>query len=195
MLCLVVNIFPTILGSYSITGIDFSPISRSKIPAQYTTVDSWKPEAGVLDESYAAMPAQRSSHTGTPSYIGCTNFSRPGRVSLVTSLLGTGKWPSFFTVQWLNFSERFENTNYSTVNACGLAIFFQNCNFICSSVIYLSLSEIPTWTYQRQFGLKRQVQSLRLYCNVCLADKCERRVDAPVCRTLYPLQKRWRILS
>jgi hypothetical protein len=40
----------------------------------------------------------------------------------------------------LNFNENYEN--YSTVNACGLAI-FQIFNFIGSSVIYLSLSEIP----------------------------------------------------
>ncbi len=32
--------------------------------------------------------------------------------------------------------------------------FFQIFNFIGSSVIYLSLSEIPIWTHQRHFGLK-----------------------------------------
>ncbi len=31
-------------------------------------------EAGVLDERYSAKPAQRSSHTGLPSYIGRTRF-------------------------------------------------------------------------------------------------------------------------
>ncbi len=32
-------------------------------------------------------------------------------------------------------------------------LLFQILNFIGSSVIYLSLSEIPIWTHQRQFGL------------------------------------------
>ncbi len=31
-------------------------------------------EAGVLDERYSAKPAQRSSHTGLPGYIGRTRF-------------------------------------------------------------------------------------------------------------------------
>jgi hypothetical protein len=47
----------------------------------------------------------------------------------------------------------YENTNYSTENVCGLAT-FSNFNFIGSSVIYLSLRELPIWTHQRQFGLK-----------------------------------------
>jgi hypothetical protein len=46
----------------------------------------------------------------------------------------------------------YDKTNYFSVNACGLAI-FQIFNFIGSSVIYLSLSKIPIWTHQRQFGL------------------------------------------
>jgi hypothetical protein len=33
-----------------------------------------RPEAGVLDELYSANPAQRSSHTGPPGYIGWTRF-------------------------------------------------------------------------------------------------------------------------
>ncbi len=49
--------------------------------------------------------------------------------------------------------KKYENTNYPTVNACGLAI-FSNFTFIGSSVIYLSLSEIPILTHKRQFGLK-----------------------------------------
>jgi hypothetical protein len=32
-------------------------------------------------------------------------------------------------------------------------LLFQIFNFIGSSVIYLSLSEIPIWTHQRHFGL------------------------------------------
>jgi hypothetical protein len=35
----------------------------------------------------------------------------------------------------------------------GISYFFQIFNFTGSSVIYLSLSEIPKWTHQRQFGL------------------------------------------
>jgi hypothetical protein len=31
-------------------------------------------EAGVLDIPYSAKPAQRSSHTGPPGYIGWTRF-------------------------------------------------------------------------------------------------------------------------
>jgi hypothetical protein len=31
-------------------------------------------EAGVLDEPYSTKPAQRSSHTGPPGYIGWTQF-------------------------------------------------------------------------------------------------------------------------
>ncbi len=34
--------------------------------------------------------------------------------------------------------------------------FSQIFNFIGSSVIYLSLSEIPIWTHQSQFGLSKQ---------------------------------------
>jgi hypothetical protein len=34
-----------------------------------------------------------------------------------------------------------------------ISYFFQIFNFIGSSVIYLSMSEIPIWTHQRQFGL------------------------------------------
>ncbi len=44
----------------------------------------------------------------------------------------------------MNFDEKYENTNYSTVNALVLAI-FQIFYFNGSSVIYLSLSEIPIW--------------------------------------------------
>jgi hypothetical protein len=36
-----------------------------------------------------------------------------------------------------------------------ISYFFQIFTFIGSSVIYLSLSEIPIWTHQRQFGLRR----------------------------------------
>jgi hypothetical protein len=32
------------------------------------------PVVGVLDEPYSAKPAQRSSHTGPPGYIGWTLF-------------------------------------------------------------------------------------------------------------------------
>ncbi len=37
------------------------------------------------------------------------------------------QFPTHFaskTVQWLNFNEKYENKNYSRINACGLAIFF-----------------------------------------------------------------------
>jgi hypothetical protein len=51
---------------------------------------------------------------------------------------------------WIS-NEKYEKTNYSTVNACGLAI-FTNFNFIGSSVIYLSLSE-------RQYGLSNYLTS------------------------------------
>jgi hypothetical protein len=46
----------------------------------------------------------------------------------------------------VNFNEKYENI----VNACGLAIFLQIFNFIGSSVIYLSLSEIPIWTHHAE---------------------------------------------
>jgi hypothetical protein len=72
--------------------------------------------------------------------------------------LSTFEFPTHFafkTVKWLNFHEKYENTNYSTVNACGLAI-FQNFTFIGSSVIYLSLSKIPIWTHQSPFGLRKK---------------------------------------
>jgi hypothetical protein len=55
----------------------------------------------------------------------------------------------------VNFNEKYEKTNYSSVIACGLAI-FSNLYFIGSSVIYLSLSKIPIWTPQRQFGLNKE---------------------------------------
>ncbi len=43
------------------------------------------------------------------------------------------------TVKWLNFNEKSENTNCSTLNACGLAIFFK---FLPSLVLqYLSFFE------------------------------------------------------
>jgi hypothetical protein len=35
---------------------------------------------GVLDEPYSAKPAQRSSHTGSPGYIGRTRFQLPAYV-------------------------------------------------------------------------------------------------------------------
>ncbi len=35
-----------------------------------------------------------------------------------------------------------------------ISYFFQIFNFIGSSVIFLSRSEIPIWTHQRQFGLR-----------------------------------------
>jgi hypothetical protein len=57
------------------------------------------------------------------------------------------------TVEWLNFHKKYKNKNYYILNACGLAIFFQIFTFIGSSVICLSLSEIPICTHQRQFGL------------------------------------------
>ncbi len=37
-------------------------------------------------------------------------------------------------------------------------LFFQIFTFIGSSVIYLSLSEIPIWTHQRQFGFNCRIQ-------------------------------------
>jgi hypothetical protein len=45
------------------------------------------------------------------------------------------------------------------VNACGLAI-FSNFNIIGFSVIYLSLSKIPIWTHQRQFGLTENLLAI-----------------------------------
>ncbi len=57
----------------------------------------------------------------------------------------THQWDSLFqfpthsaskTIKWLNFNEKYENTNYSTVIARRLAI-FSNFNFIGSSEIYL----------------------------------------------------------
>jgi hypothetical protein len=37
---------------------------------------------------------------------------------------------------------------------CGSHVEVSIFNFIGSSVIYLSLSEIPIWSHQRQFGIK-----------------------------------------
>jgi hypothetical protein len=55
-----------------------------------------------------------------------------------------------------NFNKNYENENYYILNACGLAIFFKfYSTFIGSSVICLSLSEIPIWTHQREFRVKR----------------------------------------
>jgi len=53
-----------------------------------------------------------------------------------------------------DFHKKYKNKNYSILNACGLAIFFQIFTFIGSSVICHSLSEIPIWTHQREFGLR-----------------------------------------
>jgi hypothetical protein len=52
------------------------------------------------------------------------------------------QFPTHFaskTIQWLTFNEKYEKTNYSTVNACGLAIFSN----VLLHAIYLSFSEIP----------------------------------------------------
>jgi hypothetical protein len=48
-----------------------------------------------------------------------------------------------------------------------VSYFFQIFNFIGSSVIFLSLSEIPIWTDQRQFGLKRNIRQV-LKCYVLI---------------------------
>jgi hypothetical protein len=41
-------------------------------------------------------------------------------------------------------------------NCLWIRIFFQIFIFIGTSVIYLSLSEIPIWTHQMQFGLSHE---------------------------------------
>jgi hypothetical protein len=42
--------------------------------------EALKPEAGVLDEPDSAKPAQRSSYTNPPGYIGWTWFQLPAYV-------------------------------------------------------------------------------------------------------------------
>jgi hypothetical protein len=59
-----------------------------------------------------------------------------------------------------NLNKKYENENYSILNACGLVIFFQIFTFIGSSVICLSLSKIPIWTHQREFGLSQHKLAL-----------------------------------
>jgi hypothetical protein len=54
--------------------------NRFKLPALEFTVyvqnHKFSPEAQVLDEPDSAKPAQRSSYTGPPGYIGWTQFQR-----------------------------------------------------------------------------------------------------------------------
>ncbi len=55
------------------------------------------------------------------SLVSLTGWWAHQRISLF-------QFPAHFaskTVQWLNFNEKSENTNYSTLNACGLAIIFK----------------------------------------------------------------------
>ncbi len=62
------------------------------------------------------------------------------------------------TIQWLNFKEKCENRNYSTVNACGLAI-FSNFWLHC---FFSNLHFLERGTHQRQFGLKVSVWKLTI---------------------------------
>jgi hypothetical protein len=92
-----------------------------------------------------------------------------------------------------NFNKKYENENYSILYACGLATFFQIFTFIGSSVICLSLSEIPIWTHQREFGgtIKNVMDILIIRIHLatrflqakfrrkkCICDKCEESVNS-----------------
>jgi hypothetical protein len=70
------------------------------------------------------------------------------------------------------FNEKYEKTNYSTVNACGLAIFFK----FLTSVIYLSLSEIPIHGLTRANSVKSR--QLLLYCTTTAIAKPRERRNA-----------------
>ena len=58
--------------------------------------------------------------------------------------------------------------------------FVTHFTFIGSSVIYLSLSEIPIWTHQREFGL-RSYQSITVFrMRKYLAHICEVHCRLPI---------------
>jgi hypothetical protein len=71
---------------------------------------------------------------------------------------------------WLNFNEKYENTNYSTIN---FSYFYQIFNFIGSSVIYLSLSEFYISTHLRQFVLGFVAKEILLNESfICTCSSC-----------------------
>jgi hypothetical protein len=64
------------------------------------------------------------------------------------------QFPTYFASKqfnvWISMKSMKRLLFYSK---CFYISFFQIFNFLGSSVIFLSLSEIPIWTHQRQFGL------------------------------------------